>query len=201
MKKLATWRGSSPKSDSSHCLCSQPQRPGARLDFVGSQADLGNEQPRNSQERTHWLPQTLVLQFKPKRGGKGRCSGPCPIASLNEFQTSARLRVRLLRPSKRAEFRIKVISEVTWIKAASKGPSSPKAARPMPSVHRPTIALLSGCSERNSADAAVSRTFSTATPSAQTIRCTSGRPKVSVPVLSITTISTRPRVSRWTPPD
>jgi hypothetical protein len=32
--------------------------------------------------------------------------------AANEFQTSARLRVRLLRLSKRAEFRIKVISEV-----------------------------------------------------------------------------------------
>ena len=120
-------------------LCSQPQRPGIRLDFAGSQADLGNEQLRNSRERTHWLPQTLVLKFKPARGGEEREVGPPSCFVANEFQTSARLLVRLSRLSKRAGFRIKVISEVTWIKAASKGPSSPKAARPMPSASTATV--------------------------------------------------------------
>jgi hypothetical protein len=63
-----------------------------------------------------------------------------------------------------------------------------------------TIARPSGCSERNSAAAAASSRSSACTPASGKIDCTAGRPKVRVPVLSRTTVSTLPKVSRCTPP-
>ena len=46
VKRLATWRGSSPKSDPLLCRCYQPHRPGTHSKFVGIQADRGNEKYR-----------------------------------------------------------------------------------------------------------------------------------------------------------
>src|SRR5712691_1424883 len=63
-----------------------------------------------------------------------------------------------------------------------------------------TMVLPSGCSERNSAAAAASRTASAVTPATGRIARTAGVPKVSVPVLSRTIVVTLPSSSRYRPP-
>src|SRR6266545_1662361 len=62
------------------------------------------------------------------------------------------------------------------------------------------IALPRGCSDGRSAMAAASITAFWVTPSTGRTSVTSGAPSVSVPVLSRTTVSTRPRIWRYSPP-
>ena len=72
-------------------------------------------------------------------------------------------------------------------------PSSPSRARR-------TIASPRGCSDRVSSEAARSSSSGGVSPEAGTTAATSGRPRVRVPVLSKTTVSTRPAVSSASPP-
>src|SRR5260370_2564057 len=62
------------------------------------------------------------------------------------------------------------------------------------------MALAKGCSDLCSAIEAISRTACCACPSAARIEVTSGVPRVSVPVLSKTTVSTELKSSRYNPP-
>ena len=76
----------------------------------------------------------------------------------------------------------------------------PPGSRARPRVARRTIASPRGCSDRVSSEAARSSSSGGVSPEAGTTAATSGRPSVSVPVLSKTTVSTRPAVSSASPP-
>ena len=85
---------------------------------------------------------------------------------------------------------------------ARRSPRSPSPCRsPAPARgHGATIASPSGCSEPCSSDAARSSTRASSTPGATRIAVTTGLPRVSVPVLSKTTVSIRPAASSASPP-
>ncbi len=100
--------------------------------------------------------------------------------------------------------------EPTTTSAPSIRPSTPRPtiasnasafAKPISvSRARRTIASPSGCSDPVSSEAARSSTPASVNPSAATTETTAGLPSVSVPVLSMTTVSMRPAASSASPP-